>query len=266
MEIFSKELAESKKIAKLAGQELLKLYNSGAIQGLSSGKESIEADIISNEIVMNEIKKISDYRIISEEVKESFCIPERNVWIVDPLDGTKDFINRTGEFSVMIGFVKGNTPYVGAVYIPLTNKLFFAEKGLGAYMEDSHGIKKLNVSSRNSIADMRLIASRNHFSATDKRFADFLNITNFIRMGSAGIKLAEIACGNAEFYFNFDGLNKWDICAPQIILEESGGFVCDISGNKLDYNNADYRFRNGVVAGNAKNQDFFNKLKSFKLE
>lgn len=259
---FSDELKEAKKAAKLAGEKIRELYrgNDGKFQIKPDSSELTSADLISNEILIKELTQKFPYKIVSEEGEDS-TIDGEYVWIIDPLDGTKDFISKSGEFSIIVGLLKNAIPYLGVVYLPLFDKMYFAQRGAGAYLEENGNIKRINVSPLDK--NYRAIISKNHYTERDKEFADFLGILDPIKKGSVGIKICEIAEGNADLYHNFDGLNKWDICAPQIILEEAGGKVFDLSGKSPDYTIKDSRFRNGIIGISKCENAFFEKLNSF---
>ncbi|MBR9703405.1 3'(2'),5'-bisphosphate nucleotidase CysQ, partial [Candidatus Woesearchaeota archaeon] len=179
------------------------------------------------------------------------------------LDGTKDFIMGGDGFSVMIGLLVDKRPVLGVVYAPLQETFFFAESGAGAFMERKGLVTPLRVSESDNLSTFRLIVSKHHFEKIDAAFAEFLACKDFVQRGSIGVKFAEIAHDGADLYFNFDGLNIWDVCAPQAILEAAGGQVFDISGEKLVY--GPQRFTKGIIALNASNKEpVLEKIRSFQ--
>ena len=176
-----------------------------------------EADLASEEIILKELKKYN-YGIISEEEKNHLF--KEKTWVVDPLDGTKDFLYKTGEFSLMVGLLYKGKPILGVVYLPDQDKAYFAQKGKGAYLKKGdQPAEKLKVSNISNFKDSRLVVSRFHLDEATKNFASQNNITQMKPMGSIGVKLGLIAEGRAEAYLTFSNKTcQWDTCAPEIIF------------------------------------------------
>lgn len=253
------ELACAKDAAVAAGEKVMEFYGKSGFSLKKDRTEVTEADMASNEILISRLSSFG-YQIISEESDEN-ALPGadgKKCWIIDPLDGTKDFISGGEDFAVMVGMASSLQPVLGVVYLPAKKTLFYAEKKKGAFVEAGGRTAGLAVSAVSSLPNFRLIASKNHFSETDAKFRDFFGGASFSRRGSIGVKLSEIAAGNAEFYWNFDGLSVWDACAPQAILEEAGGEVFDLSGKRLEC--ASIRFNRGILATNGKCKDEILKL------
>lgn len=250
----SKELTAAINAAKTAGKKVMAAYAKGHSEfSLKLDKTEVtKADLASNKAIIQSLAG-TNIPIITEETPSGTTIPSGKVWVADPLDGTKDFISGSDDFSVMIGLLESNRPVLGVVFLPKSGELYFAEKGKGAYLESAGTTKKIHVSGTTDLSAAKVIASKHHFEVADSEFAKFINATDFVRKGSIGVKLGEIAAGNADIYWNFDGLSIWDICAPQAILEEAGGNVCDLSGNRLDY--VAERFKHGIIATNGKCRD-----------
>ncbi|MFH1500738.1 MAG: 3'(2'),5'-bisphosphate nucleotidase CysQ [archaeon] len=261
---FSKELVEAKRIARLAGKEVMKYYGSPDFTRKDDfGKtELTQADVDSNKVIVSELKKLFPLKIISEEENHDLIVEEEAYWLVDPLDGTRNFLKKDDQFVVMIALVRNNQPYLGVVYAPVKDEIYFAEKGKGAFLETPSGTHKLTVSFRKDLSDLKVVVSKNHLKPIEKDFINFLSLP-LIQLGSAGLKLAKISSGELDVYPNLDGLNKWDICPGHAILQEAGGLVVDSRNNPLNYAIKDYRFRKGIIAINSDNAEFFNKLDSF---
>lgn len=259
---FSKELLEAKKVAVLAGKEIMKFYKKNHEIRIKEDKsEATEADKASNRIIVTNLKRFN-YDLISEEQKNK-RITNKKTWIIDPLDGTKDYINHEEGFAVMIGMLKNKKPILGVVYLPKLNKIIFAQKGKGAFIDYKNKIKKIKTSSKKDIRKYNLILSKYHFTELEENFIKIIKSNKFVRMGSIGLKLGMISEGKAELYFNFDGLSIWDISAPQIILEEAGGEVFNSHGHELIYN--EIRFKNGIIATNGKcRNEILKKIYKFK--
>lgn len=240
-------------IIKKAGNEILKIYDSENISTkIKHDKSPVTlADQRSNDILVKEISIISDYVIISEEI-EVIDLNKESFWLIDPLDGTKNFIKKDGEFSIMVGFIHKKEPVLGIVYIPAKDEFYYAIKGKGSYLEINGEREILHVSNVDEFNHYRAILSKNHLKQKDLDIIARLKINNYRNIGSIGIKLGAIAKGDAEIYVNSDGLWIWDICAPQIILEEAGGEVFDKEGNSLIYDIK--RFKKGIIATNSQNK------------
>ncbi|VVC03223.1 Fructose-1,6-bisphosphatase/inositol-1-monophosphatase [Candidatus Burarchaeum australiense] len=251
---FSKDLFAAKILAIDAGKEIMRIYASDAKAGSKvelkpDRSELTKADLASNSIILDGLKK-TGYAVISEEEQTEAELPKDKMWVVDPLDGTMDFVRRTGEFAVMIGLLERRQPVLGVVHLPALGKTYYAEKGNGAHVESDGKVADLHTSSRSHLNEFRLINSKNHFTAKDAVFIRFLDNGTLVQKGSIGVKLAEMAEARAEFYWNFSGLSIWDMCAPQAILEEAGGQVFDFKGRPLDYSAP--RLANGILATNGK--------------
>lgn len=241
-------------VVKDAGEAVLEYYNCGG------GKKNIKpdgspvtkADLVSQKIILQGLKKFG-YPIISEEQEDDDRrLSYDKAWLVDPLDGTKDFLNRTGEFSVMVGLVENGEPILGVVYQPVKGILYYARKGFGAYKCVGNAVPvKLKVSSKSNTQQASMFISRNHTLPAELKLAKDLGITKIIPCGSAGIKVGLIASGEGEIYVVSSGnTSEWDTCAPDIIIHEAGGFMTDMKGEKLVYNKKSFKNKNGLVVTN----------------
>lgn len=243
------------KIAKKAGQEVLKKYHQD-YQIFTKYDQSpvTEADYFSEKIIIDGLKKYG-WPILSEESKyNSGCLRAESTWVIDPLDGTMDFIQKTGEFSIMIGLAASGQPVLGVVYLPVQDTVYFAEKGKGAGKQRAgNAPEKLLVSAKNAIKDASLVVSRNHLSPATECAAQKLNIRSLHLCGSNGIKMCLVAEGKADLFFNpTRKLGQWDCCAPQVIAEEAGGKVTGIKGEKLKYNAKNPRNPYGIAVSNGR--------------
>lgn len=252
------QVEEIKKIAKTAGEEILKYYNEEyKIEYKTSDESSplTEADLASNEIILSELEKYG-YPILSEETKDdSKRLKSEYVWIVDPLDGTSDFVGKTDEFSVLIGLVQNGEPVLGVVYEPAKGVFYWAEKGEGAFMEKDGEVKKIQVSDKSNFEEMTILLSRNHLLEADKKLCEDLKIGKKKPRGSTS-KMCVISRGDAEIYVNTsDKTGEWDTCASEMILTEAGGKITDISGESIKYNKEIPKNLNGFVASNGKKHD-----------
>ena len=178
------------------------------------------------------------------------------VWIIDPLDGTKDFINKTGEYAIHIALVRNNRPELALVAIPETQKLYYAIKGSGTYVENIDGnIKSLRVSESDNPRDLTLVASRNHRNKKLNYLLEKLRFKNQKSVGSIGGKIVAIIEQKADIYISLSGKSApkdWDIAAPELILTEAGGKFTHFDTTPLQYNTGDISQWGGLLASNSK--------------
>lgn len=240
-----------------AGQEVLSFY----FQDFSAEKDKdfpvTQADLAAEKILLSGLKRYSDYGILSEEHKEDQSRLKYNkIFSIDPLDGTKDFIHQTGDFSVMLAIIENAYPVAGFIYQPLEDKLYYAIKGQGAFRKDKQGIKKIKVALENNFEDQKIAVSRYHLALAEKKLAQDLKLKDFITKGSAGLKGGLIAEGKAHIYINTSShTGEWDIAPATILIEEAGGKVSDLDGQKLKFNKEKPFNLNGFVVSNNQNHD-----------
>lgn len=241
-------------LAKQAGDAALFYYHK-EYEVTDKGKDDpvTEADHASNKVIVEGLKEQFDHGILSEETEDDHSRRNnKRVWIVDPLDGTKDFIDKTGDFSIMIGLAEEGESVLGVVYKPDDGSLYYAIQGRGAFKKIGSGApERIHVSSRNKFEDMVLLTSRFHASNTVTKAARELGIENTLTRGSAGLKLCSIAEGKADV--NINPSNKtweWDVCAADVILSEAGGKLTDVFENKITYNKEDPRNKQGYIGSN----------------
>ena len=234
-----------------AGKVVMEIYNTDFASKLKTDTEPVtEADIKSNSTI-KETLFLSKIPIISEEDVEN---EERRsfekLWIVDPLDGTTDFVNKTGEFTIMIALVENKKPVLGVIYWPTNDILYLAQKGHGVFELRDGVWTKLSVSNISKLSQCRVVGSRYHISSTERKLLDDLNVTKFTSKGSS-LKVADICLGNAELYFTTtDKIKQWDTCASYCLITEAGGKMTDMLGNDLQYNTEILNHRNGILVTN----------------
>lgn len=252
---FSKETKIAIKAAKKAGREIFNIYNkqSYSLSYKAQSDPVTEADFKSHDII-KEILAFFDYPIISEESSENLKNSRQDkTWIIDPLDGTKDFIKKTGEFSVMIALVEKNIPILGVVYQPVGELLYVAEKNKGSFLEKNKIWQKLKVSNIKNLAEVKAVVSRSHLTNKEKNFIKKLKIKNYTPKGSCGIKIASICEKKADLYFTFtDKIKQWDTAAAHCIIEEAGGKMTNILGDPIKYTNQNISHKKGLLVTNKK--------------
>lgn len=241
--------------ATQAGTEVLRWYGTpdkGTLK--TDGSPITNADTASHTCICDKLRPFG-YPILSEEgeTPEHLERAER-FWIIDPLDGTKDFIEQTGEFSIMIGLAGGGKAVMGVVYQPTEDRMYYAVRGEGAYVRvGNEEPVRLHVSDISDPRDARFVVSRHHLDEKTKAFVKQCGATRLLRCGSIGVKLGLLAEGKVDAYATFTNkTNIWDICAPSLILEEAGGKVRDCLGNEFRYDGLNIRNEYGIFAGNNK--------------
>lgn len=212
-------------ISKNAGTKILEVYNSNdfKIQVKHDKSPVTEADLISHEIIANGLSQISKYPVLSEECIIDYSV-RRNwhtFWIVDPLDGTKDFIAKNDQFTVNVALIEDGTPVLGVIYAPALGLMYSAKKDCGAF---KNGKKIYNNSKRQS-----LIATDSNFHSVDETvsFLKKNNISNVQKYGSS-LKFGKLAEGKIDIYPRFNGSKEWDIAAGHIVLKEAGCKILDL--------------------------------------
>jgi 3'(2'), 5'-bisphosphate nucleotidase len=249
-----RELEITKTIARAAGQILMDIYSGDhGVKWKGYDDPVTAADQAANKFIVAELRRhFPDDGILSEEATDDLArLSKSRVWLVDPMDGTKQFIERIGEFAVMIGLAINGKPELGVVFNPVTNKMYYAATGFGAYLEEPLTTKRLHVSTIADSTKMIAAMSRSHHSPKVDSIKARLGITQQVQSGSVGLKVGLLAEGRAHLYLHLGAkTNQWDTCAPQAIIEAAGGLMTDRDGQPLHYNIAEIRNLNGVVASN----------------
>lgn len=229
-----------------AGKEIRRLYATTDFERKDDGSPVTIADTRSNEIVI-ELLSESGIAILSEE-SPSIALPyPTQLWIIDPLDGTRDFIEKTGDFVVMIGLLTEGRPTLGVVHSPIHETTYYAESGMGAWKMHGDIVEKLTVSTRTE--ELRFVRSIHHATYEMQEVARRLNAT-FLPRGSMGIKAGLVSESEADFFYTRGKVGEWDVCAPEIIALEAGGHVTDCSGKPLFYGTEGHRIQDGILFSN----------------
>ena len=227
-------------IAKEAGKAVIEIYNSDFDYRLKKDLSPItEADNLSHQIITAKLKvSTPETPILSEENCE---IPYKTrskwsqYWLVDPLDGTKEFINRNGEFTVNIALIDRNTPIFGVIHLPVTNETYWGSiVNNSFYSNEKNDIKPIYVS-ENKRKPIRLAASRSHPSEMLNSLLDKMVNYEIMQVGSS-IKFCLIASGKADCYPRFGPTSEWDTAAGEAIVRFAGGNVVATNGKSLGYN------------------------------
>ncbi|MBM22912.1 MAG: 3'(2'),5'-bisphosphate nucleotidase [Gammaproteobacteria bacterium] len=240
-------------IAQDAGLAILQIYNSDFDYKLKKDFSPItEADNIAHKIITERLKILTPkIPIISEENSEvPYEIRSRweKYWLVDPLDGTKEFIKKNGDFTVNVALIHNNTPIFGVIHIPVTNETYWGSKINGSFYSNSNNdIKQIRVSKKKN-KRIRLVASRSHPSKMLNKLLEKIVDYEILKVGSS-IKFCHIASGQAECYPRFGPTSEWDTAAGEAIVSFAGGDVITSAGDSINYNaKEDYLNPNFIVS------------------
>lgn len=245
---YGKELRLAKALAIEAGKVIMEIYADESYEIMSKQDDSpvTSADKLANELIVDRLyAAFPEYAILAEESVDDLKRRDNDhVWLVDPLDGTKEFIKRNGEFSVNIALVRDKRPVLGVIYVPITSELFSAVEGYGAYCENPLGeIQRLQVSDRVD----RLIAVRSRSRISPKLtelYEHQANIETVLKLGSS-LKGCYIAKGKADLYYSMGHTMEWDTAAMEVIVTEAGGIFRQLDDSPMLYNRKDVKNRKG---------------------
>lgn len=227
-------------IAHEAGRRILDVYEREfAVEHKEDRSPLTEADRAAHEIIVSRLQALTpDIPVLSEEsakVDYETRAGWKRFWLVDPLDGTKEFINRNGEFTVNIALIEGSRPVLGVVYVPVPALTYFACAGQGAYKQKG-GCELQPVRARRFDGGKPIVvASRSHAGPETEAFLRSLGAHDVISMGSA-LKLCLVAEGAADVYPRLGPTMEWDTAAAQCVVEAAGGRVTDLRRQPLVYN------------------------------
>ncbi|MDC0586477.1 3'(2'),5'-bisphosphate nucleotidase CysQ [Gammaproteobacteria bacterium] len=255
-------------ISKEAGEAILKVYNSDFDYQIKEDLSPLtKADTLSHHIICKRLAVLTpDIPILSEEDSDiPFNIRSqwKQYWLVDPLDGTKEFIKKNGEFTVNIALIENNIPILGAIYIPVSDEIFWGTKRYGSfYKNKNQDIERINVS-KNIYSPIRIITSRSHpYPKLDSLLKEIKDY-EVISRGSS-LKFCLIAKGDADFYPRFGPTSEWDIAAGDAIVRFAGGYVLNTNGLTIKYNcNPDFIIPNFIALSS---KIIFNKYYKNKIK
>jgi len=261
---YKRELKIATELARAAGTILLRHYYSPflveqKINALQETEEVTAADREANELIVNQLREeFPDDGILAEESTDNEQrLKKVRVWLIDPMDGTKNFIQRDDDFAVQIGLAERGESVAGVVYQPARDILYTAVRGGGSWVEQKRQpASRMSVSTCTDPAEMVLASSRSHRSPRMERVVSSFRFQEEVRRGSVGVKIGLISERKADLYLHLSPSTKqWDTCAPEIVLTEAGGRLTDLFGQPLRYNGVRIDNRNGIVATNGAAHD-----------
>ena len=242
-----------------------KNFKSNILENLNDEDPVTTADLKVNELIINRINQnyqTIDWKILSEEnvkFEPNTCdINSDWLWILDPLDGTKDFIQCTGNYAMHLSLNYKNKPYLGVVLIPEKNELWISN-GNNVWCERRDGsLVKTNVSNKKTLQEMIIVTSKNHKNQKLKKLIEKVNFKNVIEMGSIGCKITSILKGESDIYISLSlpeqsAPKDWDFAAPDAILSTAGGSITNLENIRLTYNQPYFEQRGLIVASGNKN-------------
>jgi 3'(2'),5'-bisphosphate nucleotidase len=249
-----RETAVAIDLARRAGAIVLRYRSPDlAVDHKAHDEPVTRADREANELIVAGLARaFPDDAVLSEEsAPRGEYRTAARAWMVDPLDGTRDYVRGLPGFAVMIGLCLDGQPSLGVVYQPLGEILYRAARGQGAFMEEAGATRRLRVGTCADPRGCRLVSSKSHRMATIDQVRAVLGIDDEIALGSVGLKLGLIARAERDLYVNPEGFSKlWDSCAPGVILAEAGGRLTDVHGQPLDCRAAEVRHTTGLLASN----------------
>ncbi len=230
---------------------VMKIYNSECVIEVSKKTDSsplTQADLYSHRVLKTELEDITPgVPVVSEEDPASFVYRQSYgaFWLIDPLDGTKEFISRNGEFTVNVALIEDGQAVFGVVGAPALDLLYWGGLGLGAFREVEGVIEAIQVSASH-VLPHRLVASRSHMNEETETFIEKLRPYELVQAGSS-LKFCRVAEGSADCYPRMGLTCEWDTAAAQAIVEAAGGFVCSLDGKPLCYGKPDILNPNFIV-------------------
>ena len=250
-----------KQIARDAGDEILTVYGTEFSVDIKEDKSPLtEADRRGNDVIVKALEaQFPEVPIISEETK-TVSYDERKdweyFWLVDPLDGTKDFLQGTGEYAVHLALVHQQRPVLGVVLVPEREELWIGVVGSGTWCENRSGERApVRFSARAITNELILVASRSHRDQRLEQLITALELGESKAVGSVGCKVATILRGETDLYISLSGKSApkdWDMAAPEAVLLAAGGAFTHADGAELTYNTGDVRQAGCLIASHGK--------------
>lgn len=233
-------------ICQRAGQQICQIYHSServVIEEKQDNSPITQADRRSQQIIADGLASLScSYPVLSEEGQiPSFSIRKQwpYYWLVDPLDGTREFIERTGEFTINIALIESGAPTLGVIYVPLNDLAYVGVVGQGAWLISATGQQQIQVACQRRMDRIRVLTSRRHsgvkLDECLRKLEQYFDVVERVYLGSA-LKFCYIAQGFADIYPRFSPCSEWDTAAGQALLEAAGGQLVNVRRHPLVYN------------------------------
>jgi len=243
--LYREELDVAERAAREAGTIIIGLFKGKYdVREKSRNNPVTTADLEANRAIERIVREKfpADGWLSEEDLDGPHRLRSSRVWVIDPIDGTKEFIEGVPQFAISIGFVVDGRPKVAVVYNPAKERFYRAVAGQGAFLNG----EAIHVTARQEIRGAKLLVSR---SEPKKKFQVFVDLCEVKPVGSIAYRLAKVAGGDGDGTLTFRSIHEWDICAGVLMVEEAGGTVVDGSGQPLIFNRQELRHR-GIVAAN----------------
>lgn len=243
------------KLCKEVSPKILEIYNSNDlnVEIKSDNSPVTKADKFTDEFLRENLKsEYPEIGFLTEESKDDLSrLNKEYIWIIDPIDGTKDFIAHDDEYSINVALCKENQILLGVIYAPVSGNLYYAIKGGGSYGEFDGKKEKLHVSNR--LDNLRVVTSKFHLNDVEKEMLNkHKDSFEKVFMYGSSLKGCLIARGDADISYRFSsGTKEWDTAAMNIIINEAGGIILQRDGSLIRYNKEDVHHHNGYVICNS---------------
>ncbi len=257
---FNQLVCEIVDVAHAAGNIVMKIYRSADLSQTRKADDSplTAADTASHQFIEAALTKLTPAIPLLSEEAADIPYDERAqwpcFWMVDPLDGTKEFIKRNGEFTINIALIENGIPVLGVVYAPVLDVCYYGQRGVGAFVRRGQSVAHPIRIKQHMIGEtIKVVASRSHSNERTQALLDKLENYECISMGSS-LKLCLVAEGAAHFYPRLGPTMEWDTAAAHAVVNAAGGGAYDKAGNELCYNKSDLHNQEFFVYARSDNQ------------
>ena len=256
--MLNKELEIAIKASIEASKVIMDVYNSNdlGVEIKDDNSPVTKADKAADKLIRGLLSSaFPEYGLLTEEsIDDSSRLDKDYVFIVDPIDGTKEYVAHSGEFTVNIGLSYKHVAVMGVIMIPVTGEIYYAVKGEGAFYLKDKDAKPVRIKCNDKTTDLTTLVSRFHSNETEQNMIKkHSDVIKHQRVVGATIKGCIIAKGEAEMSYRFSSNTKeWDTCAMQVIVEEAGGHILKYDGEPIRYNRVDVYNKDGYVIVNRK--------------
>jgi 3'(2'), 5'-bisphosphate nucleotidase len=264
-------LSQVAAIARAAGDEIMGVYARGAtpVQHKADDSPLTEADLRAHRLIVARLEALEPrLPVLSEEASAvPFAVRQgwSRYWLVDPLDGTREFISRNGEFTVNIALIDAHRPVLGVVHVPARNHLFMGAEGLGAWCSEAGAPQRALHVSPSSAAPPRVAGSRSHRGDSLDGFLAAVGEHQFLSVGSS-LKFCLLAAGEADVYPRLGPTSEWDIAAGHALLAAAGGSVLQLDGSPVEYNHGESLLSPQFVAIGATDRNWLGLLRAARCK
>jgi 3'(2'), 5'-bisphosphate nucleotidase len=253
-------------IAREAGREILEEYASGEISATAKADASplTAADLRAHRVITDCLAQLTpDVPVLSEEASDTSFAERsqwRRYWLVDPLDGTKEFLSRNGQFTVNIALIEAHAPLLGVVHVPVTDTSYLGASGVGAWRQRAGGAAEEIRVAAHSAAPLRVVGSRSHRGDSLDAFLGRVGAHVLLPVGSS-LKFCLVAEGAADVYPRLGPTSEWDTAAAHAVLAAAGGTVSRLDGSALEYNTRAELLNPFFVAYGPRDRDWLTLLR-----